>query len=241
MFGFTWFWNLLYQFGLVNKEATILILGLDNAGKTTLLQKLKDNTIRLVVPTQRPQLEELTVGSLNLRVFDLGHKQVRQFWKEYYGHADAIVFMVDSADRERFPEAKEELHALFDQNPIPILILSNKDDVEWACKEREVIEALDIGKPLISEGRSLKVGTIYRPWLTVMQMVSCSLVEGRGSNLFNGGEMTQITRNYTLEVHSLCWLKFLEKFVACLRIKTRAKVLERLLLVSASNGAHLSI
>jgi GTPase SAR1 family protein len=59
--------------------------------------------------------------------------QVRDLWEEFYSNADAVVFMVDSADKQRFDEAKRELHQILESDelkPVPILILGNKNDLE---------------------------------------------------------------------------------------------------------------
>jgi len=72
------------------------------------LHKLKYGIIRSVIPTQRAKLEELDFGSVHFRAWDVGgHAQVRDMWAEYYVHADAIVFVIDSADRDRLQEAKK--------------------------------------------------------------------------------------------------------------------------------------
>lgn len=70
MFIIDWIYSLLYQLGLLQKNATILLLGLDNAGKTSLLDKLKHGLIRSVIPTQRAKLEEI-VNSIYKFLFNL--------------------------------------------------------------------------------------------------------------------------------------------------------------------------
>lgn len=77
-----WLWDWLYSLGLWKKEATVLLLGLDNAGKTTLLNKLKTGKIGRFPPTQRPAAEYADVGNVRLHAYDLGgHAAVRMVWR----------------------------------------------------------------------------------------------------------------------------------------------------------------
>lgn len=142
------FVGLLQRLGFVNKEATIVLIGLDNAGKTTLQYKLKTGQFQSFVPTQRAKEEEFRIGGVTVKAWDLGgHQSVRYLWKKYSVMADGIVFMMDSADRDRLSEARKELQSILTDpefEHIPKVIMANKCDKKSVIPRSELQRELGI-------------------------------------------------------------------------------------------------
>jgi len=192
VFGYLWdtamgwvTWT-LKGLGLMNKKGKLMFLGLDNAGKTTLLHMLKDDRMAVHEPTLHPTSETLTMGGMNFTTFDLGgHAQARRVWKEYFPAVDGVVFLVDVADTNRLNEAKRELLALLSDESIaiaPILILANKIDKAGACTERELRQYFNIQ----TTGKG-KEETQIRP----IEIFMCSVLQRQGY-----GEGFQWLANY---------------------------------------------
>merc|ERR1711879_460540 len=164
---FNWFReNILGYFGWGQKNAKILFLGLDNAGKTTLLLMLKENRMGVPSPTLFPNSEELIFNNIRFRTFDLGgHETARRIWSTYYAEVDGIIFLVDAADRTRFAEAKIELAQLLEEPSlahVPVAVLGNKIDIPVAASEDELRAGLGLYRHMTS-GRDLKKNSEVRP------------------------------------------------------------------------------
>jgi GTP-binding protein SAR1 len=175
---FSWFWNILGALGLYNKKARILFLGLDNAGKTTLLHMLRDDKIIIHEPTRHPQFEELVIGNVRFKAHDLGgHMAARRLWKDYFAAVEGIVFMVDTTDHERFMEAREELNRLLTTDSLantPFLVLGNKIDAKMAVSEPQLKAQLGLEHTTGKNETSVPEGT--QP----IEVFMCSVVRRAG-------------------------------------------------------------
>jgi GTP-binding protein SAR1 len=124
--------GILGRLGLWKIEANIVIVGLDNAGKTTLSGLMQNGSIECHLPTSHPTLSEFKVGSVTMKTFDMGgHKAARRLWKSYYNNVDAIIFVVDVSDRDRIQEVQIEFSKIVNDDflgNVPILVLGNKID-----------------------------------------------------------------------------------------------------------------
>ncbi|XP_072312220.1 small COPII coat GTPase SAR1B [Eucyclogobius newberryi] len=184
-FLFDWiyrgFSNILQYLGLYKKSGKLIFLGLDNAGKTTLLHMLKDDRLGQHVPTLHPTSEELTIGGMTFTTFDLGgHVQARRVWKNYLPAANGVVFVVDCADHDRLAESKTELDALLSDETIagvPVLVLGNKIDRAEAVSEGALSGAFTLDAQLTGKGNvPMKDLNQVRP----LEIFMCSVLRRQG-------------------------------------------------------------
>ncbi|XP_070304544.1 ADP-ribosylation factor-like protein 6 isoform X2 [Salvelinus sp. IW2-2015] len=152
--------------GLKKKEVNVLCLGLDNSGKTTIINQLKPSNQSLfgplsddwkhvsqtqtqdIVPTIGFNIEKFKSSSLSFTVFDMsGQSRYRNLWEHYYKESHAIIFVIDSGDKLRMVVAKEELDTLLNHQDIrsrrlPVLFFANKSDLREAMSLVKVSQLL---------------------------------------------------------------------------------------------------
>ncbi|KAI6696293.1 hypothetical protein NL676_016412 [Syzygium grande] len=147
----------LWKYLFTKTEFHVLILGIDKAGKTTFLEKLKSiylNTESLppdrIVPTVGLNIGRIEVSNTKLMFWDLGGQPgLRSIWEKYYEEAHALVFVIDAASPSRFEESKSSLEKVLrneDLQGAPLLILANKQDLAEAVSADELARYLDLKK-----------------------------------------------------------------------------------------------
>ncbi|XP_015264712.1 PREDICTED: ADP-ribosylation factor-like [Gekko japonicus] len=137
--------------GFYGMEARILLLGLDAAGKTTLLYRLKLNETTMTIPTVGFNVETIQpINNVTFTMWDVGGQdRIRVLWRHYHANTDGLVFVVDSVDSRRFEEARLELEALLDASllqGVPLVLLANKQDLPGACPPQQMAEEMGLRK-----------------------------------------------------------------------------------------------
>lgn len=132
------------------KEYRILMLGLDAAGKTTILYRLKLGEVTTTVPTIGFNVERVDYKNINFTVWDVGgQSKLRMLWRHYYQDNDALIFVVDSVDVERLSIARQELQNLLQAEEMKeslLLVLANKQDLAGALDIKAMAQQLDLSQ-----------------------------------------------------------------------------------------------
>jgi len=130
------------------KEMRILMVGLDAAGKTTILYKLKLGEIVTTIPTIGFNVETVDYKNISFTVWDVGGQdKIRPLWRHYFQNTQGLIFVVDSNDRERIGEAREELNRMLNEDELRdavLLVFCNKQDLPNALNARDVTEKLGL-------------------------------------------------------------------------------------------------
>jgi ADP-ribosylation factor-like protein 2 len=145
-------------------------LGLDNAGKTTIVKKLCGQSIEAIEPTLGFQIQTLDHMPYKLNLWDIGgQSSIRAYWRNYFEKTDGLIFVVDSCDPARFDLVRTELEGLMHQERLAgatLLVWANKQDIHGSATSEQIQDLLGL-KQLQFKNRHWSI----RP---------CSAVSGEG-------------------------------------------------------------
>lgn len=142
--------NGLYKYVIEKDEYCVLILGLDNAGKTTFLEAAKTKFKKNYKPMHHSKITttvglnigQIDVSGIRMNFWDLGgQKELQCLWDKYYAESHGVIYIIDSSDREHIPASKETFDRVISSESlagVPLLVLANKQDVAECMGVREV-------------------------------------------------------------------------------------------------------
>jgi ADP-ribosylation factor protein 1 len=130
------------------QEMRILMVGLDAAGKTTILYKLKLGEVVTTIPTIGFNVETVEYKNISFTVWDVGGQdKIRPLWRHYYQNTQGLIFVIDSNDRDRIEDAREELTKMLNEEEMRdavLLVFANKQDLPNAMTAAEITEKLGL-------------------------------------------------------------------------------------------------
>ncbi|CAH0557177.1 unnamed protein product [Brassicogethes aeneus] len=131
-----------------NEEHKIVIVGLDNAGKTTILYQFLMNEVVHTSPTIGSNVEEVVWRNIHFLMWDLGGQQsLRAAWSTYYTNTEFVIVVIDSTDRERLSIIREEIYKMLTNEELSkagVLVYANKQDVKGSMTASEISKELDL-------------------------------------------------------------------------------------------------
>ncbi|KIR25079.1 ADP-ribosylation factor-like 2 [Cryptococcus deuterogattii 99/473] len=131
-----------------SKEMRVLFLGLDNAGKTTILKKLNNESTSDISPTLGFNIKSLIRDGYTLNIWDVGgQRTLRPYWTNYFESTDAVVWVVDSSDRMRMNDCRNELKELLHEERLAgatLLVFANKQDLAGSMPLEEIRDTLEL-------------------------------------------------------------------------------------------------
>jgi ADP-ribosylation factor protein 1 len=143
----SWFFS-FFNWG--PKDARIMMVGLDASGKTTILYNLKMGEVIHTIPTIGFNVETVVTPKVRFTVWDIGGQtKIRPLWRYYYQGSQAVIFVVDSSDRERAAEAAEELQMVMQADELRnahLLVLANKQDLPGAMSVQDLTRQLGLDR-----------------------------------------------------------------------------------------------
>ena len=142
--------HFLRKLKLKEKEMRILFLGLDNAGKSSVIKAFMGESIDDLSPTLGFEIKTVENQGYRLSCWDVGGQStIRAYWRNYFESTDGVVWVVDSTDRERISLCKDELDSILQQERLAnasLLVFANKQDIGGSMKSEELREALDLDR-----------------------------------------------------------------------------------------------
>ncbi|XP_074294014.1 ADP-ribosylation factor-like [Silene latifolia] len=138
----------LVKMMFAKKEMRILMVGLDAAGKTTILYKLKLGEVVTTIPTIGFNVETVDYKNVSFTVWDVGGQdKIRPLWRFYFQNTQGLIFVIDSNDRDRVIEARDELHKMLSEDELKdatLLVFANKQDLPNAMTVAEITDKLGL-------------------------------------------------------------------------------------------------
>ena len=126
----------------------IIILGIQNAGKTTILYRLALGQLVKTTPTIGSNVEEINYNNVKFQAWDLGGQEnMRSVWDVYYSNTDGVIFVIDSNDKDNYEESKNQFYKILQNETLKnavILIFANKQDLITSKKVNEIIEIYEL-------------------------------------------------------------------------------------------------
>jgi ADP-ribosylation factor protein 1 len=134
--------------GWGTKDRRILLVGLDAAGKTTILYKLQLGEVVTTIPTIGFNVETVEYKNISFTVWDVGGQdKIRPLWRHYYQNTQGLIFVVDSNDRDRVDAARDEMHRMLNEDELRdaiLLVFANKQDLPNAMSAAEMTDKLGL-------------------------------------------------------------------------------------------------
>jgi len=131
-----------------DKEHKVIIVGLDNAGKTTILYQFLMDEVVQTTPTIGSNVEEVRWKNIQFFMWDIGGQEsLRKDWSTYYSTAEFLIYVIDSTDRERLHVSKSELYNMLSHEELrhaSLLVFANKQDVKGSMTMSELSEQLNL-------------------------------------------------------------------------------------------------
>ncbi|OAF67561.1 ADP-ribosylation factor L [Intoshia linei] len=135
---------------LSQRDIRLVMVGLDNSGKTTVLHKLKHNTNVSTIPTIAFNVDNFKFKNLNLNVWDIGGQdKFVSKWNHHFQNTDVLIFVIDSSDISRVRQASKRLHECLQHQLLEnvlLMVLANKQDMPNSLKIDEMITRLELEK-----------------------------------------------------------------------------------------------